>query len=358
MQEAARAVLQSVQNTRAHQLQAEPTLRYAINLHCRLNGQAMHTHDTDCVLLCCCSTSATFTAKVLLCYRDLRESMKYTDAQQMQQQQQPELTDHQQQQQQQHMSQAMSHQSELPTIILSASPRSSMQLHAPMRAMAAGSNFSLPELPANKVHWMSHTSGRSVNSTQLLQSPILRATTSQLPSPTGNAPSTAVNFHHLSAAASMSVMSSDALPPQHGATSALHNSDADHAQHAAPASMLAQHLPEAASSSQQNLSNGKGPATQAGDVAREAGWDGASDSGQCSLSGSTGQGMLTANAAVEVTWDSTTDSSQQHWSSNKGQAMLTASVAAALRSSLLGGAAAPQDSMLTSAIFEDFTREV
>ena len=286
--------------------------------------------------------------------------MKYTDAQQMQQQQQPELTDHQQQQQQQqqHMSQAMSHQSELPTIILSASPRSSMQLHTPKRATAAGSNFSLPELPANKVHSMSHAPGRSLNSTQLLQSPILRATTSQLPSPTGNAPSTAVNLHHQGAAASMSVMSSDALPPQLGATSALYNSNADHAQHAAPATSLAQHLPGAASSSQQNLSNGKPPATQAGDVAREAGWDGASESGQRSLSGNTGQAMLTADAVIDVTWDSTTDSSQQHWSGNRGQAMLTASVAAALRSSLLGGAAAPQDSMLTSAIFEDFTREV
>ena len=320
---------------------------------------------------------------VLLC-RDLRESMKQQQEEQQQQQhhslehhhhhpqqqqqQHPQQQQQQQQQQQscalqqqqqsleqqqQHHPQSIAYQQpDLPLIIPSASPCSSMQLSTPKRAIAAGPHSSLPAMPQPRTKPLPHAPAKSPSSTGLMLSPTLRATTpSHVHLPASDDAVRAGHLQRPSAAGHASARTSCPSPaPQDKAASR----SVDYAQHASSATDSALQ-PELVMQ----------PLTACWDTEPEQG----KDKGYCSSKQHkmAGRGRGTPDSsrgahdssrgAHDSSRGAPDSSSQQHLPPAQGRGMLTASVAAALRSSLMGGAA-PQDSVLTSAVFEDFTREV
>lgn len=281
---------------------------------------------------------------LLLC-RDLRESMKqqqeeqqqqhhsleqHTHYLQQQQQQQPCTSEQQPLEQQQPQANACQ-QPDVPLIIPSASPHSSMQLSTPKRATAAGPHSSLPAMPQSRTKPLPHAPTKSPSSTGLMLSPTLRATTpSQVHLPASDDAIRAGHLQRPSAAGHASVGASCPSPAQQDKPA---NGSMDYPQHAYSATDSALQ-PELVTQ----------PLTACWDTEQEQGQNrGSCSSEQHNMSG---RGRGAPNS-----------SSHQHLPPAQGQGMLTASVAAALRSSLMSGAA-PQDSMLTSAVFEDFTREV
>ena len=243
---------------------------------------------------------------------------------QQQQQQQPL--------EQQQQPQAIAYQQpDLPLIIPSASPRSSLQLSTPKRATAAGPHSSLPAMPQSRTKPLPHAHAQSPSSTGLMLSPSLRATTpSQVHLPASD---DAVRAGHLQRPSAAGYASSGSSCPSLEQQDNPADGSMDYPQHAGSATDSALQ-PELVTQ----------PLTACWDTEQERG----KNKGSCSSEQHKMSGRGTGAPY---------SSSQQHLPPAQGQGMLTASVAAALRSSLMGGAA-PQDSVLTSAVFEDFTREV
>lgn len=266
--------------------------------------------------------------------------MKHADAQQKQQQQyqepsRPQQQQHQQQQPKQDTQGLPAQQPELPSIVFSASPRSHGT--TPKQTAAVGRDFSLPDLAMHRTESMPLASNHASSSKGRMHSPHARASTSQLPPATNRAPTPAGTVEQSAAGAAPRRASLTSL---HTPTAAADGSNTH--QSASALSPALGNWPE------QHLTASRGPKQQGRSPASEQQHQNLSSSVDM---GNRPQHMDLGGRSIGIS------SKRQEPPFSSGQAMLTASVAAALKSSLLVGAA-PQDSMLTSAVFHDFTREV
>lgn len=252
-------------------------------------------------------------------------------------------------QQQQLQEATVAQESELPSIVLSASPRSSLQLRTPHTAPATTSTSSLPDMPLPRASSPSLPPLRSDAPPMQpggLRSP-LRATASDVPSPSAKQPYVGALHQSYSSPSNRSARQHHLASP----SAALVAKQA-----------TALHSPQLAS--QESLQSADQPlatSTAAAQLPSNA-WHLLHDSRMHQEVDDTGTDVQQAlqvsqQASMSNNFPHSPVSRQQGPLGNEGRSMLTASVAAALRSSLLVHAA-PQENMLSSAVFQDFTREV